>query len=89
MSVDQAKPVTDLFSSKFYPLIQNTINLNIGEGLNFGTCEQTFKLLHHTQHSHIRFHFLASFDVNTPEVLRQYRNKYDQTATLTAHCNIT
>ena len=79
----------DPFSPKFYSLIHNTINLNIGNGLNFGTCEQTFKLLQQIQHSHFHFHFLVSFDVNTSEVLCQYTHKYDQTATLTEHCNIT
>ena len=36
------KEYSDLFAPKFYSLIQNNIDPNFGDGLNFVKCENSF-----------------------------------------------
>ena len=53
MSIYLAKWVTDPFAPKFFSLVQNNISHNIGDGLNFVTCEQTFKMIANDHHNPI------------------------------------
>ena len=39
----QAEWVTDPFTLKFYSLLQNIISLNFRDGLNFATCQHSFR----------------------------------------------